>query len=262
MRVTHGTNTMYIYVHTHSCAYIYVQTRTHVHAREIMRERERDARAVSHVRRSHALSRCSCNCVCRLGMLEVVWRRLSGRTRCLVPLFSTSVSLASFRSLSLCLSLPTFRSPFPSCVPLPRIVRFPFSLSLFLSFSLFLQLVSSICSPCSGLLSIHFSLFEIPAGSFHLTSRGEPLIIHPRSLLETRHDCIFNLGRLSFSTAFWHFCYLLLLTFDPLWQASDSYFLLPLENVILSLLPLISPLFFPIHRLYSIRVPDEIQSSL
>lgn len=167
MRVTHGTNTMYIYVHTHSRAYIYVQTRTHVHAREIMRERERDARAVSHVRRSHALSRCSCNYVCRLGMLEVVWRRLSGRTRCLVPLFSTSVSLASFRSLSLCLSLPTFRSPFPSCVPLPRIVRFPFSLSLSVILSLpptgLVDLLPLLWASLYSLLSLRNSRWICPS---------------------------------------------------------------------------------------------------
>lgn len=93
--------------------YIYVE----IHTTE-SRDYARDARAVSHVHTSEPRPRCSCNCVCRLGMLEVVWRRLSGRTRCLVSLFSFPVSLIPFRSLSLSLS------PFCSLFS-PTLVRVP-----------------------------------------------------------------------------------------------------------------------------------------
>lgn len=122
-----------------------------------MDAREKEILAQS---RMHALPRCSCNCVCRLGMLEVVWRRLGGRPRCLVPLFFICVSLAPFRPLSLSLSVSP-RVPFTllsSGVPLPRIVHFPLSFSLSVSFFLLRPF-----APCPG---FSFSLFKIPAGSF------------------------------------------------------------------------------------------------
>lgn len=83
----------------------------HTRARE-SRDYARDARAVSHVHTSEPRPRCSCNCVCRLGMLEVVWRRLSVGALAAWSLCSLSLSLlfhfASFLSvsLSLFLSLP------------------------------------------------------------------------------------------------------------------------------------------------------------
>lgn len=145
-------------------------------------------------------------------MLEVVWRQLSGRTRCLVSLFSFPVSLIPFRSLSLILYLSpslysVHSSPHPSSVP-PNsppffflalthlICLLPALASLFTSLSLSFQnprWVSPSLPEGTLTPSLSLSLQRNQALVFSL-----PLCPLPPSFFSKCHDCIFNLGRLSF----------------------------------------------------------------
>lgn len=139
----------------------------HIHTREReSRDYARDARAVSHVHTSEPRPRCSCNCVCRLGMLEVVWRRLSVGALAAWSLRSLSLSLLFHFAPLLCFSISlslslspslysVHSSPHPSPVPpnsppflylplthliclcsLPWLLYSPLSLSLSRSFCL------------------------------------------------------------------------------------------------------------------------------
>lgn len=184
------------------CVYARARARSHVRAcvnsREYPREitRERDARAVSHVHTSEPRRRCSCNCVCRLGMLEVVWRRLGGRARCLVSLFFLSLFLflvpshsrhfvlflLLFSGRSLSPSLPR-RSPRHPSLLSPSVVP-PNRYLLFLSSSNAFHLVAP-CPASSVLFSVpvspSLSLFETPAGTLFLSCReGSPILSSSR----------------------------------------------------------------------------------
>lgn len=286
------------------CVCARARARSHVRAcvnlREYPREiiRERDARAVSHVHTSEPRRRCSCNCVCRLGMLEVVWRRLGGRTRCLVSLFflslslSCSVSLAPFRPLSPSVLRPVSlpRSLAGRLVTLLSFLRLSFPRIGISSF--FLPLTHFIWSlPVLPLLSSSLSL-SLPLSlrnprwdSLSLLPRGEPdsilvVLCEPSSSYSLSlslclflrlssslfpYDCIFNLGRLSFldlglaSPRYYFFLFL-----SPL---GVSLFLSSFFQLVVSLLPRVpwefrSRSFSRFSFAHLVSVLANIQSSL
>lgn len=150
-------------MYTYRCTYTHAREN-----REIMRETRAQSRMCTRV--SHGRW-CSCNCVCRLGMLEVVWRRLSVGALAAWSLCSLSLSLlfhfASFLSvsLSLFLSPPLYSvhsSPHPSSPVPPNSPPF-----------LHLPLTHLIC-PCSLPLASLFTSLSLARFAFKTPAGGVP----------------------------------------------------------------------------------------
>lgn len=116
-------------------------------------------------------------------MLEVVWRRLGGRTRCLVSLFAFPVSLSlsfhfvPFPSFSLYLSpCSVHSSPHPSSVPPNSPLFFFLSLTHFICYPPWLLLYLPLSLALSLALLLFLSFFlssKLPLGPSY-SSRGEP----------------------------------------------------------------------------------------